>query len=203
MLETLIPTLTALVGVLGTLGTIWFKHKLKERNKEKEVCPVGKCVNEDVELLNKLNEILGDINADRVSIYSFHNGGEFYSGKPMQKMSMSYEVVSSGIARRQIQRQSIPVSACASTLQTLMEKRMWNHPNVKDYPESLCKSYLMEDGVKSTYQWAIIDLNRRAVGMLRVDYIKRMNKLSDKELNKITLNVIKMSGYLNGSQQIK
>ena len=77
MLETLIPVVTALVGILGTILTIWLKHKLKK--KEVDVCPVGKCITEDAELLNKLEEILGDIDADRISIYSFHNGGEFYS----------------------------------------------------------------------------------------------------------------------------
>lgn len=197
MLETLIPVVTALVGILGTILTIWLKHKLKK--KEVGECPVGKCINEDAELLSKLGEILDDIDADRISIYSFHNGGEFYSGKSMQKMSMSYEVVSSGIARQQPQRQSIPVSACISTLQPLMEKRIWHHPSIKDYPESLCKVYLVEDGVKSTYQWAIIDLNKRAIGVLRVDYVKRTKKLSDDALNKLTLNVIKMPGYLGSS----
>ena len=113
-------------------------------------------------------------------------------------MSVSYEVVARGIARVQTERQSIPVSAAISTLKPVMVDKIMHLPNIKDYPESICKYNLIEDGVKSTYQWAIFDLHKRAIGMLRVDYIKKSKALSDDILNKITLNVIKMPGYLSG-----
>ena len=147
-------------------------------------------------MLNKLEDILEEIDADRVSIYSFHNGGEFYSGKSMQKMSMSYEVVSNGTSRVQTERQSIPVSACVATLKPLMDAKSAFYPTLQKYPESLCKVYLVEDGVESTYQWSILDLNGRAIGVLRIDFVKNQKKLPNKTLDKLTLDVVKMPGYL-------
>ena len=202
MSELIVPVVTAIIGIFGTLLALWYRNKLEKAKLEKAKldmeCPIGKCVMEDAELLNKLEEILKEIKSDRISIYSYHNGGEYYSGKSMQKMSVSYEVVARGIARVQTERQSIPVSAAISTLKPVMVDKIMHFPNIKDYPESICKYKLIEDGVKSTYQWAIFDLHKRAIGMLRVDYIKKSKALSDDILNKITLNVIKMPGYLSG-----
>jgi len=197
MSELIVPVITAIIGIFGTLLALWYRNKLEKAKLDLE-CPVGKCIMEDAELLNKLEEMLKEIKSDRISIYSFHNGGEYYSGKSMQKMSVSYEVVARGIARVQTERQSIPVSAAISTLKPVMVDKIMHFPSIKDYPESICKYNLIEDGVKSTYQWAIFDLHKRAIGMLRVDYIKKSKVLSDDILNKITLNVIKMPGYLSG-----
>lgn len=195
MFEILIPVIISIISVLGTLATIKYKHILEKKKKDTD-CPINKCVYEDLELLNKLEDILDDIEADRVSIYSFHNGGEFYSGKSMQKMSMSYEVVSNGTSRVQTERQAIPVSACIATLKPLMDAKSAFYPTLQKYPESLCKVYLVEDGVESTYQWSILDLNGRAIGILRIDFVKKQKKLSNKILDDLTLDVIKMPGYL-------
>ena len=96
-LDVLIPVITTIIGSVTTMLVIWYKHKL-ERNKQKDECPIVKCVAEDSELLNKLTEVNKSLKSDRISIYSFHNGGEYYSGKSMQKMSVSYEVVDKGIS---------------------------------------------------------------------------------------------------------
>ena len=197
MSELIIPVITAIIGIFGTLLALWYRNKLEEAKLDME-CPIGKCIMEDSELLNKLEEMLKEIKSDRISIYSFHNGGSYYSGKAMQKMSVSYEVVAKGIARVQTGRQSIPVSASISTLKSVMLDKTMHFSDIKKYPESICKYNLIDDGVKSTYQWAIFDLHKRAIGMLRVDYIKKNKVLSKDILDKITLNVIKMPGYLCG-----
>ena len=95
MEELLLPIFTAIIGVAGTLLALWYKHKLdlKKSLLIEENCVVAECVREDSAVVNKLKDVLSETNADRICIFSFHNGGYFYSGKSMQKMSMSYEVV--------------------------------------------------------------------------------------------------------------
>ena len=113
MLEVLIPIFTTIIGVGGTLLTIWLKHRLDARKKD-DSCIIVETVKDDVEIITKLDEIKDEIGADRVSIFSFHNGGEYYSGKSMQKLSCSYEVVQPGVSRTQMDMLNIPVSALFS-----------------------------------------------------------------------------------------
>jgi len=90
-LDVLIPILTTLIGSITTLGVIWYKNKLeKQRLEADHTCPIGECISEDTLVIEKLREILDETHGDRISIYSFHNGGTFYSGKSMQKMSMRH-----------------------------------------------------------------------------------------------------------------
>ena len=130
MLEVLIPVLTALVGVFGTLGAIWLKYFLESRKKSTE-CIIDRTIKEDTEIITKLEDVKNEIGADRVSVFSFHNGGEYYSGKSMQKLSCSYEVVTPGVSRTQLDMQNIPVSACLTTLQPLMENKEFHCRDVE------------------------------------------------------------------------
>ena len=57
----------------------------------------------------------------------------------MQKMSVSYEVVSKGIAATQLEKQNIPVSACITTLSLLIENGEMHCQDTKKYPDGLCK----------------------------------------------------------------
>jgi hypothetical protein len=196
MLEILIPVLTAVIGVGGTLLAIWLKHYLDARRK-KDDCIIDRTVKEDTEIITKLDEIKDEIGADRVSIFSFHNGGEYYSGKSMQKLSCSYEVVQPGVSRTQMDMLNIPVSACLVTLQNLMENKEFHCYDVeKNYPESACKFSLLENGVKSTYQYAIYGLNKKAIGLLRTDFVLDKKELSDEAHSSLKYTAIKLSGYL-------
>ena len=196
MLEVLIPVLTALVGVFGTLGAIWLKYFLESRKKSTE-CIIDRTIKEDTEIIAKLEDVKNEIGADRVSIFSFHNGGEYYSGKSMQKLSCSYEVVTPGVSRTQLDMQNIPVSACLTTLQPLMENKEFHCRDVeKNYPESACKYKLLENGVKSTYQYAIFDLNKKAIGILRADFVLEKEDISDDAHKSLKYTAIKLSGYL-------
>lgn len=196
MLEVLIPIFTTIIGVGGTLLTIWLKHKLDARKKD-DKCIINKTVKEDTEIISRLDEIKEEIDADRISIYSFHNGGEYYSGKSMQKLSCSYEVVKPGVSRTQLTAQNIPVSACLTTLHNLMENKEFHCVDVENnYPESACKFQLVENGVKSTYQYAIFNLERKAIGVLRADFVGEMNELTSEEEHTLKYSAIKLSGYL-------
>jgi hypothetical protein len=198
--EIWVPIITTIIGSITTLFVIQYKHKLN-RQKEDDTCPIHECITEDTIVLSKLKEILDDTSADRVSIFSFHNGGHFYSGKSMQKMSMSYEELDNGISSIMMSKQNIPVSACITTLKPLIENGEFYSQNVKEYPEGLCKYNLLEDGVKSTYMWPIIDLLGKCIGVIRVDYVKRKTKISDDDAKKYETLSNQLPGYLEGHKK--
>ena len=195
----IIPTLTAITGIAGTLITIWYKHKLGLKKLEREQahdCPITTCLVEDELVIDRLREILEDIKCDRISIFSFHNGGKYYSGKSVQKMSMSYEQTNSGISSTMMVKQNIPVSACISTLRPLMENGEFGCVDTKNYPEGLCKHHLKVDGVKSTYNWPIVDLYNNIIGLLRVDYVKKKTVLGVENQEKLKQFSLQLPGYL-------
>tara|TARA_R110000751_G_scaffold46390_2_gene104464 strand:+ start:414 stop:1022 length:609 start_codon:yes stop_codon:yes gene_type:complete len=197
MEQYILPIATAVIGIAGTLLAIWYKHKLDlDKLEEDHECPIGVCVHEDELVIEKLREILNVIRADRISIFSFHNGGTYYSGKSMQKMSMSYEEIDNGISSTMMAKQNIPVSACITTLKPLMENGEFWCIDTKDYPEGLCKHHLNQEGVKSTYNWPIIDLHNNIIGVLRVDYVKRKTRISDEDHELLKQLALQLPGYL-------
>lgn len=189
--------ITALITAITTLAAVWYRSYLQAKRKEDTGCPVTAAVDIDTELLAKIEDLRIKAGADRAALYQFHNGGEYYTGTSMQKMSNTYEVVGKGIERILPMRQGLPVSACNSTLSKLLpEKRLKFYDVEEDYPESLCKYNLSEAGVQSHYIWAIFDLNKNTVGVFMLDFVKSKKKLAQSKLDMIELNVIKMPGYL-------
>ena len=89
MESVLLGILTTVLGIVGTLSAIWLKYYLDKKAKARE-CVVQRTVDEDSEIIERLEELKDEIGADRISIFSFHNGGEYYSGRSMQKLSCSY-----------------------------------------------------------------------------------------------------------------
>ena len=114
----------------------------------------------------------------------------------MQKMSMSYEQIDNGISSTMMAKQNIPVSACITTIQPLMDNGEFWCADTKQYPDGLCKHHLLVDGVKSTYAWPIIDLHKNIIGILRVDYVKRKTTLKEEDTDLLKQLALQLPGYL-------
>ena len=196
MVEVWIPVVTAVIGSITTFLTIWYRNRIERQKRNKE-CFLSSVVEEESELLEKLAEIRTSVGASRASVYQFHNGGEYFTGKSMKKYSMTYEQVEKGIARIQHQNQSIPVSGAIRLFAKLLENRTAFYKNLDgDFPESLLKYNLQEVGIDSIYCWSILDLNKNVIGVFTLDFVLEPTKISQKDLDNIQLYVIKMAGYL-------
>lgn len=195
-IEVWVPISTTIIGAIATLLAVRYKHRLDIMKLEKK-CPVELAVGKDTELMSKIEDLLALSDADRVCIYQFHNGGEYYTGRSMQKLSMTYETVKAGISHLQINRQNIPVSACNATLAPMItDRRSLINDVEKEMKDSLCKFYAMEAGTKSLYKWTVYDLQKRAIGFVQVDYITRKKKLNEEILQDLEMAAIKIAGYL-------
>jgi hypothetical protein len=199
--EIWVPIITTIIGSITTLLVIKYKHKLDKSKLDSSECPIELCIAEDSIILNKLKDVLDDISADRICIFSFHNGGNYYSGKSMQKMSMSYEQTDNGISAVQLDKQNIPVSACLTTIKPTMENGEFYAPDTKEYPEGLCKYHLLRDGVKSAYHWPIIDLHDNTIGFVRIDYVKRKTNITEDDAKKVRILSRQLPGYLTSPQK--
>ena len=65
-------------------------------------------------------------------------------------------MVQPGVSRTQLDYKTY-LFACLVTLQNLMENKEFHCVDVEtNYPESFCKYQLIENGVKSTYQYLFL-----------------------------------------------
>lgn len=196
-MEYLIPVVTAIIGSITAIAVIWYRNYLHKKNKDMEVCKVQKNITQDKEIIDTLEELRIRHSADRLTVFQFHNGGDYYTGKSIQKISMSYEVVGKGIQRIIEGAQNIPVSACNASLKPLLDNWCTSYYDINnDFPESLCKMHQLNAGNKSTYQWGLFDLDRNVIGIMTLDYVKRRKKLSKESLDSLKLKVVKLPGYL-------
>ena len=53
-----------------------------------------------------------------------------------------------------------------------------------------------EEGVKSTYNWPIVDMHNNIIGILRVDFVKRKTHLKDYEIGELVKLSTQLPGYL-------
>ena len=122
-----------------------------------------------------LSQILKETNANRVSLFRYHNGGKDYSGRSFLRMSMTNEVVKGGTAPLQNQSQNMFRSMFFGLIHSLED-------NGYDYVEDIefikeqdagFYSYLKEFGIGAKYSIALYNFKQQIIGFLSIDYAEK------------------------------
>ena len=166
MLTTILVAL--ITAVFGPIAVAWAKKKFETKLPIKD--PVDEAIELNSIIDNQITHILEELEADRVWVAQFHNGGHFYpTGKSIQKFSIFYEKYIPGISSIQHTFQNIPVSLFPKAMATLYTNGELSIPdfNKEDYDlTSISKPF----GTQSFYMIALEDLNDRFIGALAVSY---------------------------------
>jgi hypothetical protein len=186
-----------LTGVLGPLAVQYFKSRL---DKKPQIDPVLETSHLNVTVNEQICNLREELEADRVWITQFHNGGHFYpTGKSIQKFSMFYENVSDGTLSVQDQFQNIPISLFAGSI---------HHVLTEDY---LCipdfsKPSLVPFGLQyvsigqksqSLYMFALKDIKERFLGTMGIEFIGRKGELNDKSINDLKIKSARIASILD------
>jgi hypothetical protein len=186
-----------LTGVLGPLLVQYIKHRLEKKSK---IDPVLEASHLNVTINEIIYNLREELEADRIWITQFHNGGHFYpTGKSIQKFSMFYETVSDGTVSVQDQFQNIPISLFAGSI---------HHVLTEDY---LCipdfsKSSLVPFGLQyismgqksqSLYMFALKDIKERFLGTIGIEFVGRKGELNDKSINDLKIKSARIASILN------
>ena len=124
-------------GVLGPISVIFLKNFLDKRKKKPDMVVDALRVSELV--THKIDEIKEGLNADRVWITQFHNGGHFYpTGKSITKFSIMYETVNTGVSSVQTNYQNIPVHLFSKSLNQLVTG---DSIEISDYDDEKIATY--------------------------------------------------------------
>lgn len=187
-----------ITGVIGPVSLILIKNEIEKRNKKKpdmvmDALKLSKVV------LDRIDDIRDDFDADRVWMAQFHNGGHFYpTGKSMAKFSILYESVSVNTSSIQSNFQNIPVNLFTRSLNELLKNDVIRIPDFKDETvATFGLKYLADDtGCKSGYLFAIKTIDNKFIGILGVDYTKENRLLDDEEINELEIFTSSLGGVL-------
>mgnify|MGYP003331789585 CR=1 FL=1 len=181
-MTTMITTiLVALItAVIGPVIMEWVKAKLKK--EEVKTSPVKEAIDLNELVDNQLEQLMDELDCDRIWIGQFHNGGHFYpTGKSIQKFSIFYEKLSPEISAIQHIFQQIPVSLFPKALAKLYkdgELGVVSYSTDETYDLSI---FSKDYGTKSFYMLAIDDLDGHFIGVMGIAFNNKEHKLSKDE----------------------
>lgn len=191
--------LTGILGPVIVAVVKYFLDKAKEKSDAKKKDPVAESLKTNVQIENKISEMLEDYGADRVWITQFHNGGNFYpTGRSIHKFSMFYEIVSHGTSSIKDYFQNIPVSLFTKPIKYLLEEDVIEIPDFKD--EKIAThglKYVAEEyGTKSGYEFAIKSIDGKYIGTLGIDFTHKKKTLTPEQIADIRVEVTSIGGVL-------
>lgn len=184
-------------GVFGPISVLYFKNFLDKRKKKPDMVVDALKVSELV--THKIDEIKEGLNADRVWITQFHNGGHFYpTGKSITKFSIMYESVSTGVSSIQNNFQNIPVHLFSKSMNQLSS---FDTIEIPDYADEKIATYGLryvaeESGCKSGYRFSIKSIDGKFIGVLGVDYTKNKTQLDDDVITNVMIHASSLGGVL-------
>ena len=157
-----------ITAVFGPIAVAWAKSQFETKPTDKNL------VDEAIELNSLVDEqlenIMKELDADRVWIAQFHNGGHFYpTGKSIQKFSIFYEKTTPNSQSIQTTFQNVPVSLFPKAMATLYKDGEISIPTYEgeDYDlSSVSRPY----GTKSFYMITLNDLHDKFIGVISVAY---------------------------------
>ena len=166
MLTTIIVAL--ITAVIGPLLMTWFKNKLETKPTKKlleEAIDLNELVSEQLEI------IIDELEADRIWIAQFHNGGHFYpTGKSIQKFSIFYENITPNTEPIQSVFQNIPVSLFPKSLSKLYKDGELSITTLNDEEDYDLKPLCVAYGTKSFYMISIYNLDDHFIGVMGIAF---------------------------------
>ena len=169
-----------ITAVIGPVVVEWVRAKLKKQ--EVKESPVKEAIDLNELVDGQLEQLMDELDCDRIWIGQFHNGGHFYpTGKSIQKFSIFYEKLSPEISAIQHIFQQIPVSLFPKALSKLYkdgELGVVNYSTDETYDLSM---FSKDYGTKSFYMIAIDDLDGHFIGVMGIAFNGKEHKLSKDE----------------------
>tara|TARA_R100000951_G_scaffold114358_2_gene118463 strand:+ start:59 stop:652 length:594 start_codon:yes stop_codon:yes gene_type:complete len=163
-------------------------------NNKKCYDPVAAQNTIDENVMAAIEYIREELDADRVIIQEFHNGGKYFSGSSQQKLSITYEFCRKGISSVFRRFQNVRVSALSNILKHSISDQI----TVNLDTEKCAYSYDLQTHGTSTAVFTILKtLTNKNIGLLSIHYVNRDNiKLTDYQQKLVDRQRKIISGYL-------
>ena len=198
MFELEIAILVVVISaVVGPLLVTRYRHYLNN----KKVDPIKAAIDCNALVDDQLEQLKDELDADRVWISQFHNGGNFYpTGKSIQKFSIFHEIYTPGISHISETFKNIPVSLFSKSISHLYSDGEILIPNYSKEDKYGLKTFADGTSAKSSYLFSLNSINDEFIGTLGIEYCSRVKKLNEEQINEarsksITIGTL-LSAYL-------
>ena len=192
-----------ITGFAGPILVQVIRQYIEKRKEKPDMLTDALETSEKV--MDKLDHIKAEYEADRVWITQFHNGGHYYpTGKSIAKFSLIYETVNIGVGSVQNNFQNIPVNLFSKSINYLLEHDIIEIPDYKDETISTYGlKYIAEDtGCKSGYIFAIKGFDGKFIGSLGLDYTKKKTKLTPEDIHHLFNYATSIGGVLSNHLEV-
>ena len=181
-----------LVGItaLVSAGTTLIVTTLKAKKQIEDTIPkkLKKHCDIDAEIIQRMEDVKDILQADRVQIYDFHNGGHYANGRSALKTTCTYEVTRAGIKGYQMYLQALPLSAIPRFTKTLLNDKEMCVCDIELIKDTMPGAYNIkkEQGVKGFHDIVLENKYGEPIGFLGIQYVNNSHKTyNNKEKNEV------------------
>jgi hypothetical protein len=180
MMMVITTVLVALItAIIGPIVVNWARLKMEKKDK---VTPMREALEASTLVDNQLENILNELDCDRVWLQQFHNGGHFYpTGKSIQKFSIFYEKATPDLPHLQHTFQNIPVSLFPRVLSKIYKDTEIAIDDISTAEDTYGLEYMTTQfGTKSVCMLGLYSLDDHLIGVLGISF-KNPHKLKRDE----------------------
>lgn len=168
--------LSAIISAIGTL--IITAYKTKKQLQETIPMKIRKQNDIDMEIIQRMETVKELLNADRVQVYEYHNGGHWANGRSALKTDCSYEVIKAGVTSYQNQLQNIPLSFVPHFHKKLLNEGCLYVPDIEEIKQEMPSTYSIKSnqGIKSFYDIILNNKQGEPIGFIGIQYVNSYHK---------------------------
>jgi hypothetical protein len=168
---TVITTITValITAVIGPVVVNWVKLKMEKKDPS---TPMRDALETSTLIDNQLEQVMEELECDRIWIAQFHNGGHFYpTGRSIQKFSIFYEKCTPDTLNIQQTFQNIPVSLFPRVLSKVYKDNELSIEDVDKEKDTYGLEYLTTHfNTKSICMVGLHSLDNHLIGILAVSF---------------------------------
>ncbi len=167
-------TVALITAVIGPIIVNWVKLKMEKKSKN---TPMAEALEASTLIDQQLEDLMEELQCDRIWVAQFHNGGYFYpTGKSIQKFSIFYEKYNPVLPPIQTTFQNIPVSLFGRALSQVHQTGEIEILNVEVEENTFGVDVLTSQfKTKSLCMVGLYDLNHHLIGIMGISFIDEHN----------------------------
>ena len=180
MMTVVTTIMVALItAIIGPIVVNWARLKMEKKDNK---TPMREALDASSIIDTQLENILNELECDRVWIAQFHNGGHFYpTGKSIQKFSIFYEKSTPNLPPLLHTFQNIPVSLFPRVLSKVYQDQEISVEDVSTANDTYGLEYMTTQfGTKSMCAVGLYSLDNHLIGVLNISY-KESHKITRDE----------------------
>jgi len=170
MITVITTVIVALItAIIGPIIVNWARLKME---KKSDKTPMREALDASSIIDTQLENILNELECDRVWVSQFHNGGHFYpTGKSIQKFSIFYEKSTPNLPPLLHTFQNIPVSLFPRVLSKVYQDQEISIEDVSTADDTYGLEYMTTQfGTKSICSVGLYSLDNHLIGVLNISY---------------------------------